>query len=227
MTKTIGIIVGVAALAVVAVPALKGPFNRWRNEANERLTAEYVVDNYKAEYVKLHEQKAKLLESNTKFEVEKKVAQKKLAYANEKLKVAKENLQKIGTSDLKAFTQAKNAYEILKTESDNYAAMVKTYSQAMKKLEKTIALVDANMAKAKLNVDTLSAKKTLVDTIKSVNKSLENISGVGDSDLVVNVEKLDDDMLRESIKLETLDNIEKPAKPMAEADAKAYLESLK
>ena len=227
MSKTIGIIIGVVAIAIIFVPAIKGPFNRWRNEANEKLNAEYVVDNYKVEYVKLHDQRAKLLESKTKFEVEKKVAQKKLSYANEKLNAAKVNLQTVGTSNLKTFAQAKNAYELMKTEVGNYTTMVKTYSQAMKKLDKTIALVDSNMAKAKLNVDTLSAKKTLVDTIKSVNKSLENISGVGDSELAVNVEKLDDDMLRESIKLETLDNSEHMSKPMTEAEAKTYLENLK
>ena len=46
----IGIGVAIAACAaVIAVPALKGPINRYRNEANERLNAEYVVDNDKAE----------------------------------------------------------------------------------------------------------------------------------------------------------------------------------
>jgi len=228
MSKTIGIIIGIIAIiAIILVPAIKGPFNRWRNEANEKLNAEYVVDNYKAEYVKLHDQRAKLLESKTRFEVEKKVAQAKLSYTNEKLNTAKDNLKAVGTSDLKAFAQAKNVYELLKTEVDNYTVMVKTYSQAMKKLDKTLALVDANMAKAKLNVDTLSAKKTLVDTIKSVNKSLENVNGIGDSELAVNVEKLDDDMLHESIKLETLDNNEHMSKPMTEAEAKTYLENLK
>ena len=44
--KTIIIsIIAVAVVAIIAIPALKGPINRLRNEANDKLNAEYVVDN--------------------------------------------------------------------------------------------------------------------------------------------------------------------------------------
>ena len=224
----IGIGVAIAACAaVIAVPALKGPINRYRNEANERLNAEYVVDNYKAEYVKLHSQKAKLIESISKFDVEKKVSQKKAAAAQRRIDEAKANLKSVGTSDMKLFNRSKDAYELAKTEFDNFTTMVKAYTQAVKKLEKSLALVDANMAKAKLNVDTLSSKKIMLDTIKSVNKTIENMNGVGDADLAINIEKLDDDTLRESIRLEALDATESNKKAMTEAEAKAYIDSLK
>jgi hypothetical protein len=65
----------------------------------------------------------------------------------------------------------------------------------------------------------------MVDTIRAVNKSIENLNGVGDTDLAVNVEKLDDDMLRESVKLEALETTEKPVE-LDEAAAKAYIDSL-
>ena len=229
MTKTTIIVaVGLIAAAVIAVPALKGPFNRFRNEANVKLNAEYVVDNYKAEYVALHEKRGKVVESISKFNVEKAVAAKKLALAKDKTKIAKETLVKTGTADLKAFARAKDAYEVANTEVENFKIMVGTYAKAVKKLEQSLSLIDSNMAKAKLNVDTLSSKKVMLDTIKAVNKSIENMNGVGDSDLAVNVEKLDDDMLRESIKLEALNKDGKPVKaPLTEADARAYLDSLK
>ena len=83
------------------------------------------------------------------------------------------------------------------------------------------------MAKAKLNVDTLSSKKTMLDTIKDVNRTIENMNGVGDTDLAINIEKLDDDTLRESIRLEALDATESSKKAMTEAEAKAYIDSLK
>lgn len=229
MTKTtIGIVVAAVAAAVVAVPALKGPFNRIRNEANEKLNAEYVVDNYKAEYVSLHEKRGKVAEAVQKFGVEKAVAAKKLEVAKKKADAAKAALKAAGTSDMKEFARLRDAYETANVEVENFKVMVGTYAKAVKKLEKSLALIDANMAKAKLNVDTLSSKKVMLDTIRSVNKSIENMNGVGDTELAVNVEKLDDDMLRESIRLEALDSMNKgPAAPMTEADAKAYIEGLK
>lgn len=229
MTKTavlVGVGVAVAA-AFIAVPALKGPVNRWRLEANEKLGAEYVVDNYKAEYVSLHEKRMKVNEAIQKFTVEKTVAEKKLAATEKEAEAAKSKLIAVGASDLKKFTAAKDLYESLLVKAENFKTMSATYAKAVKQLEQSLALIDTNMAKAKLNVDTLSSKKTMLDTVKSVNKSIENLNGVGETDLAVNVEKLDDDMLRESVKLDALSDNGKPSVQMTEADAKAYLDSLK
>lgn len=230
MTTIVKIGIGVAAaVAVVAIfPAIKGPYNRLKNEVNEKLDAEYVVDNYKAEYVALHDKRGKVIESLNKFTIEKKVAEKKLDNVRDKIELAKKTLKDIGTSDLKAFTRAKDVYETLLVETSNFEAMIKTYDQAIAKLNSSLALIESNMAKAKLNVDTLSSKKVLVDTIKTVNKSIENINGIGDSALAVNVEKLDDDMLRESIKLEALNTGNSPkAEAVTQESAKAYLDALK
>ena len=223
----IGGIVTIIVAIAIAVPAIKGPINRYRLEANEKLNAEYVVDNYKAEYVKLHDKRIKVVESISKFDVEKRVALKKLEYATNEVAIAKSALMSTGTSDLKAFNRAKNIYEIAKTKVGNFQTLVTTYELAIAKLNKSLALIDENMSKAKLNVDTLSSKKILVDTIKTVNKSIETMNGVDNSDLAVNIEKLDDDMLRESVKLEALENAEKPTTTLTEADAKAYIENLK
>ena len=59
---------------------------------------------------------------------------------------------------------------------------------------------------------------------KQVNKTVENLKGIGDSELGVNVEKLDDDVLRESIKLEALHEDESPA--MTKAEVEAFLKTL-
>ena len=75
-----------------------------------------------------------------------------------------------------------------------------------------------------LYVATLESKKILVDSNKQVNKTVENLKGIGDSELGVNVEKLDDDVLRESIKLEALHEDESPA--MTKAEAEAFLKTL-
>ena len=56
----VGIAAAVVAAAVITIPALKGPYNRFKNTANEKLNDEFVVDNYKAEYVNLHEKKIEI-----------------------------------------------------------------------------------------------------------------------------------------------------------------------
>ena len=217
--------VGILAVAITVVPALKGPYNRMKNTANEKLNSEFVVDNYKAEYIKLHDKKMKVNENLAKFRMEQKVTEKKLAYAVEKAEVAKRNLIATGTADIGAFNRAKDAYETAKIEVDNFVSMGNAYSNAIVKLENTLYLIDTNMSKAKANVTALESKKVLVDSIKSVNATVESINGVGDTQLGVSIEKLDDDVLRESIKLEALRESTIPTMDKAAADA--YLQNLK
>lgn len=228
MIKHILIGAGVVGVAFFAVPALKGPVNRCKLQANEALNAEYVVDNYKAEYVKMNADRGKVAESLLKFRAEKKIAEKKLAYAIQKREAAKSALKQTGTADLQAFARAKDAYELACAEVSNFEAAASTYMQGIKKLETSLDLLTANMAKVKHNVDMLTAKKETLDAIKVVNNTIENVSGIGDSDLAVHVEKLDDDALRESIKLEALNEMNgQEAAPLTEAEAKAYIDALK
>ena len=222
--KTLIIASIVVVAAVIAIPALKGPVNRLRNEANDKLNAEFVVDNYKAEYVAMHDKRAKLIESISKFNIEKKVAEKKREQATKEVEVFAKQLKTIGTSDMKKFTTLKGMYDVKKSEVDNYAIMITTYEQALVKLEKSKQLLDVNMTKAKHNVDVLTSKKTMLDTIKSVNNSIANVTGIGDKDLAINLEKLNDDTIRESVKLETFDADVSPV--MNETEAKAFIDSL-
>ena len=223
----IGVTTAVVAVAVAVVPALRGPYNRFKNEANEKLNDEYVVDNYKAEYVKLNEKKVSVTKSREKFAVERAVVQKKLVAAENKLRAAKNKLVAVGTSDLKAFNTAKSAYESFKLERDNLIALESVYSNAVVKLDTSLALIEDNMRKAKTNVDMLSSKKILVDSIKSVNETISNLQGTGDSGMSIAVEKLDETALRESIKLEALADVNAAGTAMSEAEAKAYLETVK
>lgn len=223
VTGGIGIVV--IGLAVWMIPSLKGPFNRIRNNANEALDSEYVVDNYKAEYVSLHSKREGILKSINRFNADKAVAEKKLAYAVEKSNVAKQMLVRIGTADIKTFSKAKDAYEAALTEIDNFKTMISAYSNALVKLDSALNLVETNMNKAKMNVTVLESKKVLVDNIKAVNETVESLNGIGDSSMGISVEKLDDDVLRESIKLEALN--ETASKSMTKEEAAAYIESLK
>ena len=229
MTKTIikiGIGAAIVAAAVAVFPALRGPYNRAKNAANEKLNDEFVVDNYKAEYVNLHDKRVQVVEAISKFKVEQAVASKKLDYVNKEVEAAKKILVATSTSDFKAFQRAKDAYEVACSRKDNFNVMMNTYSNALAKLNASLELIDMNMMKAKTNVDTLQAKKTMLDAIKNANKTVENMNGIGDSSLGISLEKLDDDTLRESIKLEALSENATP-NIASEAEAKAYLESIK
>ena len=221
----VGIGVAILAGAVTIVPALKGPYNRFKNTANEKLDSEFVVDNYKAEYVNLYDKKQEVSKSLQKFQIEKKVTEKKLSYAIDKMNAAKQSLKETGTADMRKFSRAKDAYEALKIEVENYKAMSNAYSKAIAKLEDTFRLIETNMSKAKANVTALESKKMLVDSIGAVNKTVESLNGLDGGPLGMSIEKLDDAVVRESIKLDALRESDVPTMDKAAADA--YLQSLK
>lgn len=220
----VGIGVGVVALAVAVFPSLKGPYNRVKHVVSEKLDSEFVVDNYKAEYVSLHEKRIEVMDNIQKFNVEKQVAEKKLEYAIQKQDAAKKAALATGTADMRAFNRAKDEFEMSKVEVTNYETMLRAYANALDKLQDTLSLIDTNMSKAKANVATLESKKTLVDSIKAVNETVESINGVGSAKLGMSVEKLDDDVVRESIKLEALHETCSPA--LDKKSAEEYLKSL-
>lgn len=228
MTKTIGIIGGICvAIAVIAcvIPAVKGPYNRIKNNLNEQLDNEFVVDNYKAQYIDLHAKREDVVKNLQHFVVEQKIAEKKLVYATEKKLAVKNALISAGTSDMRKFNQLKDQYEILDTEVKNIMTMMNTYSNAIVKLETTLGVIETNMSKAKTNVATLESKKMLVDSISAVNKTVENLNSTGDSELAINVEKLDDKAIRESIKLEALNDTQTTT--LDKQSAETYLQNLK
>lgn len=220
----VGIGVGVVALAAIIFPSLKGPYNRIKSTVNEKLDSEFVVDNYKAEYVNLYDKRAEVVNNLNKLSIEARVTQKKLEYAVQKQAAAKAKLVETGTDDLRKFSVAKDAYESAEAETKNLETMLAAYNNAVKKLEDAIQVIDVNMSKTKANVATLESKKTLVDSLKAVNKTVETVNGLGEGTLGFNVEKLDDDALRESIKLEALKNGPEPV--LDKAAAEAYLKSL-
>lgn len=211
---------GIILVASVICPALKGPYNRLMNNVNEQLNDEYVVDNYKVEYISLDKKLKTIVEKLSDFTVKQKIAEKKLALANRELAAVKDQIKLVGTSDMGKFAVCKAVYDTAKTNVDNLKVMVSTYSNAVVKLERSKGLLDVTMTKTKHNIATLESKKMLVGTIKEVNTTIENLNGMGeDLGMARSIEKLDESEIRESIKLEVLfDKDVAPAMDKAAAD---------
>lgn len=220
----VGIVISVVVGLVIVFPSLKGPYNRIKNNVNERLNDEYCVDNYKATYVSLHDKRVECERSIAKFNIETKVITKKIEYSKTKADNAKCHLKTVDPSDLESFSRAKSTYETFLNEIKNYEIMLKAYEDSIAKLEKTKKLIEANMIKAKANVSSLESKKECVDTLKSVNGIVEDLKGVGNVELSESIERLDDNMVRESIKCEALSDDDSDCS--TEEDNKKYLDSL-
>lgn len=218
--------IGVLATACTVFPALKGPVNRIKNTATEKLNEEYLVDNYKAEYVKLAEKKHNIKKMITDFTAKKVYNENKLKEAAKAEKLAKEALVQTGTSDLRKFKTSKDVYESAKLNTSNLRTLVKSYSDGLVKLQRTLEIVESNMSKAKMNVETLASKKTLVDTVKDINKTLENIKGTGDPTIGVVQEKLEEERIKQDIKLQVLEEDTGTSTSMTKAEAEAYLKSI-
>lgn len=221
-----GASVAVVLAAFAVVPALKGPVNRARITTQEKLEAEYVIDNYKAEYLSMRDKKEKLEKHVQDFKIERRVTDKKLEAVQKELEIAKRSLIQAGTGDLERFASLRSIYDAKKAEVDALEAHARMYDNAVKKLEKTHSLLVINMSKAKSSIDTMSSKKVLLDTVKSVNKSIAEVNGTGSHELTVNIEKLDDDLMREDIKLNA-SGVDISEKTMTKEDAEAFLATLK
>lgn len=231
MKATTKAAIGIAAALVIGgivaafVPGVKGPVNRAVITANEKLNDEYVVDNYKAEAIALVEKRRDVVANLKKFATEQKVVEKKLEYAKAKEKAAKDNLIATGTDDLTKFNRAKEAYELCRTESSNLNVLVGVYASAVSKLEDTLAVIDSNIGRCRVNVATLQSKKAMADSLKSVNTTIENLAGIGeDHGLGTSLERLDDTILTESIKIEAMST---DTTVGSKEDANAYIEAIR
>lgn len=230
-TSTKFIIAGVIITIVLLLfPSIRFSAIRVRDKINDKLNSEFVVDNYKQKYVELNDKKCQIQKHLQKFQIDKKVATKKREYVENRSIVTKQKLIECDTTDLKKFNVLKTEYETLQNEVTNYDIILNSYDMAIKKLEDSLNMINANMSKAKANISTLESKKIIAESIKSVNNTIETITGVNDTDeLNVTIEKLDTDVLQETIKMEVLkensDSLDYNNITSVE-DAKKYIENI-
>ena len=226
MTKKVVIFGGAIVLLLIVFPSLKGAYHHVRNTVNDDLNDRFVVDNYKQKYVELHDRKVDCEKSIRKFTVERTLNGRKLESLEKQSELLKAELIRIGTSDPEAFRRTREQYEIVNAKIANHRSIGSTYSNALVKLNQTMRVLKANLDRSKLNIASLESKKECVDTLKSVNSIVEDVNGIGESDLGVSVEKLRDDEIRETVRMETLLDPE-PDSRMTSGDIEKYINSLK
>lgn len=226
MTKKVIIVGGVIVLLLIVFPSLKGAFYHVRNTVNDDMNDRFVVDNYKQKYVELHDRKVECEKSIRKFTVEQTLNDRKVRSLEEQSELLKAELIRIGTSDPEAFKRTREQYEIVNRQITNHRNISKTYSNALVKLNQTMKVLKSNLDRSKLNIASLESKKECVDTLKSVNSIVESVNGIGDSDLGVSVEKLNDDEIRETVRMETMLEPEQES-GMTTDDIEKYVNSLK
>lgn len=226
MTKKVIIVSGVVVLLLIVFPSLKGAFYHLRNTVNDDLNDRFVVDNYKQKYVELHDRKVECEKSIRKFTVELTLNTRKVESLENQSKHLKAELIRIGASDPEAFKRTREQYEIVNRQVANHRNICSTYSNAITKLNQTMKVLKSNLDRSKLNIASLESKKECVDTLKSVNSIVEDVNGIGESDVGVSVEKLKDDEIRETVRMETMLEPEQDS-GMSTDDIEKYINSLK
>lgn len=226
MMKKVVIFGGAIVLLLIVFPSLKGAFYHMRNTVNDDLNDRFVVDNYKQKYVELHDKKVDCAKSIRKFTVEQTLNGRKIESLEKQSALLKAEIIRIGTSDPEAFRRTREQYEIVNAQIANHRNIQATYSNALVKLNHTMKVLKANLDRSKLNIASLESKKECVDTLKSVNSIVEDVNGIGESDLGVSVEKLKDDEIRETVRMETLLEPELDSN-MSTDDIEKYINSLK
>jgi len=226
MSKKVIIIGGIILLLLIVFPSLKGAFYHMRNTVNDDLNDRFVVDNYKQKYVELHDRKVECEKSIRKFTVELTLNARKVESFEKQSELLKAELIRIGTSDPEEFRRTREQYEIVNRQLANHRNICGTYSNAIVKLNQTMKVLKTNLDRSKLNIASLESKKECVDTLKSVNSIVEDVNGIGESDVGVSVEKLKDDEIRETVRMETLIEPEQES-GMSADDIEKYVNSLK
>lgn len=226
MTKLlikVGIVAAVAVGAFYFLPSLRGPFNRAKNTVSTALDDEFCVDNYRAQFLELYNRKADILKARQNFAVRMRCAENKRRFSLKKAEAARERLVAVGTADLEKFSKARDFYEMTLAEAENYGKTIAVYSNALEKTEASLKVVEANIVSSKFRLANLESKRECVKALKSANEIVENLNGVGDIDLALSLERLDDAETEESVKLEALTAKDEP---MTRDEAELYLKSI-
>lgn len=208
----------------VDVSCVRGPVNRIQNEVGDRLEYEYCVDNYRADIRRLEQNRAECVSAIRKIEVEMRVAERKRCLSDSRVAILKRNLLTVGTSDMDEFKRLKSAYDAATAQSTAYATAVSSMSNSLVRLQQSLDAINGNCASAKSKLASLSSKKEAADILKSVNDLVESVNFVGDIGVAKSVEVVDDRLLNESVRLESLSQ---GRKDLTEAEATQFLDSIR
>lgn len=197
------ILLGILLIAFVAVmPKTTASIKNKITNIDQKISAEQVVENYQADYVRLTNKKQDIKKALNDFNVQIRVFEKKLENETElKNQLFKKLNEFCDSNDSKSFNICKTNYE---TQIQRIKALEDTiagYKTAVEKLSNTLNTIDMNLVKAKMAVDTISSRKTMADNFSQLNTILKNLNGCGE-DISLELEQLDEKLITESAQLE-------------------------
>lgn len=213
MTKKTNIVATIAIVAIAAVAVAKFMPNTAKTVKNKVTTIDSMIgdanliENYKAEYVNLTKKKEDIEKAIQDFTIQIGVAKKKLELEKSiKSKFFDQLDYYSKKNNVKSFNLAKTAFESQEAKCKMLETSIVNYENGKAKLEAGLSVVNMSLTKYKSNIDILEGRKTIVDNFKEVNRILQNLSGTGENDMAIQLEKVDDSFMVETTKMEVLED---------------------
>ena len=205
--------------------------NKIKN-VDEKIAQENVVDNYKAEYEKLVGKKKDIEKMMIDFKAQIEVHTQKIATEKKILAEFKKLLTRYQTENNPIyFKSTLLQYNSQKMKIETLTKIKNGCRTGLKNLEKALAKIDVSINEMKANLDTVAYKKLLTDAYKDINKMLESIKGIGTDGCTVDVEKLNEEFIKEGVKMDVLTESETPVatsdKPYTSEEMKKIVDGLK
>ena len=198
-------------LFVIVLPKTSTVFVNKIRSADEKISQTHIVDNYKAEYAKLIDKKKDIEKMTVNFRTQIEVYNKKIAIESTILKEFKKLLERYQIENNSVYFKT----TLLQYNSQNMKIQtlkkIKSGCQTgLKNLEKALDKLDVSINEMKVNLDTVAYKKLLTDAYKDINSMLESIKGISTDGCTIDVEKLNEEFIREGVKMDVLSRTDTP-----------------
>ena len=215
-------VVTIAAVFVV-FPPLRGPVRGARQTVNDKLNAEFVIENLEHDRSELRKKSCEIARQIEKINASVRLNTAKAARVSAEADAAKKRLIEAGTSDMRRFGMLKTVYETKKREADSLAKAAADAKKLQLSLESLKCETDKKYAETSAMCATAAHRKAFADLAES-SMSLANSASGGDVDLTVALDKLNERAETAEIRIEAAGMSDPVASP---AEAQAYLDSLR
>lgn len=219
------------AIFVMILPKTSKTIANKIKNVDEKISQENVVDNYKAEYDKLVAKKKDIEKMSIDFKSQIEVYTQKIKTENKILVEFKKLLERYQTENNPVyFKSTLLQYNSQKMKIETLKKIKSGCQTGLKNLEKALAKIDLSINEMRANLDTVAYKKLLTDAYKDINSMLESIKGIGTDGCSIDVEKLNEEFIREGVKMDILSQTDAPVvsdKPYTSEEMKKIVDGLK